>query len=1003
MLPSLLAAAALSSPSFSVANDRFVINGTMPISLRAGSIHYSRVHPELWEDRLMRLSALGLNAITTYVPWNFHESRPGTFDFTSASHDLVHFLRLAQKHNLYVLLRAGPYICGEWEFGGLPAWLLSNGTLALRTYAQPYISHVDSYWKRMFGLVQPLLFARSGPVIMVQVENEFGSYGDVSTSTADLAYMEHLVGTARAALGPTTLLYTTDGGDAAYMRRGSLPGGGILTIGDGCSNPAATWAAQRELNPPGRSPFLCGELYPGWLTHWGEEMANRSSSGAASALDGTLSIGNGTGSANLYMAHGGTSFGWWSGANGNGGASYQPDITSYDYDAPLSESGEHGFGSDRVDKYSALQAVLAKHQPRGTPPPPPELPLRPRAAFGRVWLREASDLLSSAAAMAPSAAERDAPEPPAGVEAIGCVDGGLVHVEAFLPHGVPRRRLLTLPQLQDRALLYAATSSWPLLSSSPPIYLGTLYRAEMATESIGGRTSIPIPPLPAGSRLLILIEAMGRINFSRAGMADARVGMLGGALLDGTEPLQARWTTRCLQLDSTQMQQLPWSPLSERREGSVFYRGHFSAPAAGVDTYLALPGFEKGSAWLNGFHLGRYWNTLGPQRALYVPGPLVRQGRNEIVVLELHNASSSATVELGDRPVWSADRTTASHRPPASAAPTNAPASFPPTGTSWQRVSGAGGEGAVLIASAPWEGVTEGHPCVVEPQVLWIASERHYRMYYRGGWSVGAIGVAISNDGLAWSKRADPVLTLNSSRSGAMQPWVVVPSELGSYREWRLFTSAWDLVSKSSRTHIASSHDGKAWVLEPLAHVPLPAKSEGRATLFGNRVVWRERHDASGVSWWMLQEVGIPDPWAIYLYTSADGLKWTSANGGAPLRDLQRHAGGAYGGPSIANVDGIPSAKSPADGRYHVWYHAASAAGNLPTDIYHASADALEGPWSVHPAGPVLEHRGSGFEYDQVADPSPVLLTGSQHAMLFYDGDNNVNASCSIGAAIAQS
>ena len=566
--------------------------------------------------------------------------------------------------------------------------------------------------------------------------------------------------------------------------------------------------------------------------------------------------------------------------------------------------------------------------------------------------------------------------------------------------------MLTLPRLQDRALVYAATSSMPPVSFSPPKYLGTVYRAaevdmEVDMESLGGRRSIAIPPLPVGSRLLIVIESLGRINFSRAGMADARVGMLGGALLDGDEPLTARWTTRCLPLDSTQMQRLRWSPLSEQREGSAFYRGYFSAPATGIDTYLTLPGFEKGSAWLNGFHIGRYWNTLGPQRALYVPGPLVRQGSNEIVVLELHNASSSATVELGDRPVWSAGRAAVSHLPSTSAARTDAPASFPPTDASWVRVGGAGGKGPVLTAGASWEGVTEGHPCVVEPQVLWVASERQWRMYYRGGWDVGAIGLATSNDGLVWSKQADPVFTLNGSRSGAMQPWVVVPSELGGDTEWRLFTSAWDLVSKSSRTHIASSHDGKAWMLEPSAHIPLPTESNGHATLFGNRVVWRERHNASGASWRMLQEVGIPDPWAIYLYTSADGLKWTSANGGAPLRDLQRHAGGAYGGPSIANVDGIPTAKSPVDGRYHVWYHAASAAGNLPTNIYHASANALEGPWSVRPMGPVLEHTGSGFEYDQVADPSPVLRVGSQHAMLFYDGDNNVNASCSIGAAIA--
>jgi beta-galactosidase len=670
-------------PSFGVANDRFVINGTQPVSLRAGSIHYSRVHPELWDDRLSRLRALGLNAVTTYVPWNFHEAEPGAFDFSSPARDLPRFLRLAQRHRLHVLLRAGPYMCGEWDFGGLPSWLLSNGTLKLRTHAEPYLSHVDRYWRRLLAVARPLLFEHGGPVAMVQVENEYGSYGDVSLHSSDEAYMRHLVSLARESLGPNVLLFTTDGGSADYMRRGSLPGDAVLTVGDGCSDPASTWAAQKGFNPPGASPFLCAELYPGWLTHWGEPMANTSAASAASSLDAVLSAAGGSGSASLYMAHGGTSFGWWAGANGAGGASYQPDITSYDYDAPLSEGGEHGFGSDGMDKYEAIAAVLRAHRPAHESPPPPEPPLRPRAALGTVSMDSTARLLEMAETIAPEAALSGSKTPPAGVETIGCYGGGFVLLEATLSEGLERGGLLTLPKVQDRALVFAArpppadakrregsgvgegfgeattTGGGAGVAvghkanhdakEDDPTYLGTISR----TDKAGGGVSLP--PLGSGARLLLLLELMGRINFSH-GMDDARFGLLGGVLVGGSPlaPDKASWSARCMPMSEEQLQRLRWSPLIPRRDGPAFYRGTFSSSAAGVDTFLELPGFTKGAAWVNGFHLGRYWNPRGPQLTLYVPGPVVRAGNgtNELVVLELHNASKNASVELRGEPVW---------------------------------------------------------------------------------------------------------------------------------------------------------------------------------------------------------------------------------------------------------------------------------------------------------------------------------------------------------------
>lgn len=574
------------------------------------------------------------------MPWNFHEASPGAYDFSTPWRDLSRFLSLAQQKDLYVIMRAGPYMCGEWEYGGFPAWLLSNGTLTLRTYAEPYVTHATRYWRKLLGsIIKPLLFENGGPIIMTQVENEYGSYGDVSSSASDKRYIEHLVQTARDALGPNALLFTTDGGNAGYMRRGSLPGDAVLTVGDGCSDPAATWAAQKQFNPPGRSPFICAELYPGWLTHWGDQkMANTSSAAAAANLDASLSAANGTGSASLYMAHGGTSFGWWAGANGGGGSSYQPDITSYDYDAPLSEGGEHGFGSDGVDKFAALAAVLRKHTPASEPLPPPEPPLRRRVAFGHVAMHQSAAFLSNAMRMAPTAAASAQPEPPTGVESLGCYGGGFAHIEAALTTAVAAGTL-TLPRVQDRALVFSRASA-----AAPLMYHGAVYRTD-------AHAHLPLPALPAGATLTILLELLGRINFSH-GMDDDRFGLLGGALLDGTA-LAATFTTRCLPLTAPQLAAIEWTPIGANRDGPRFYRGTFSADTAGVDTYLTLPGWAKGAAWVNGFHLGRYWNEQGPQKALYVPGPVIKAGEgNEVLVLELHNASANATVELVDRAVW---------------------------------------------------------------------------------------------------------------------------------------------------------------------------------------------------------------------------------------------------------------------------------------------------------------------------------------------------------------
>ena len=290
------AATASADPTFVIENDTFVRNGD-PVQLMSGSIHYSRVPPEYWNDRLQRLRAMGLNSIQTYVPWNWHEVDQGQFDFSSPGRNLTDFILTAQSAGLDVILRAGPYMCGEWEFGGLPAWLTENGTIPLRTYAQPYVDFVQRYWEDgLLPQIKPLLFENGGPIIMVQVENEYGSYGDVSSNPADAQYLQFLIDTARNSLGNDTILFTTDGGDTSFMSRGTFKGDSVYSVGDGCGNPQTCIDAQHEYNAPGKSPFFCSECYTGWLTHWGEAGANTSSS--APHVDQILAL---NGSVSLYM------------------------------------------------------------------------------------------------------------------------------------------------------------------------------------------------------------------------------------------------------------------------------------------------------------------------------------------------------------------------------------------------------------------------------------------------------------------------------------------------------------------------------------------------------------------------------------------------------------------------------------------------------------------------------------------------------------------------------
>lgn len=400
------------------------------------------------------------------------------------------------------------------------------------------------------------------------------------------------------------------------MQRGSLPGSSVLTTGDG------HWAcaAQTAFNPAGLNPCMNSEDYSGWLTHWGERMANTSASdfGIASALRSGNSF-------NLYMAHGGTNFGWFSGANG-GDKKFQPHITSYDYGAPVGESGAHGYGKDGRDKFSVLREALSPWAPStGFPPEPPPLP---RKAYGLVKLTQMAPMLAveSLRQLAPSGPHLVSA--PVSMESLG-QNYGFIYYEATALKSASNLTIAGYPR--DRAQIFVDGD-----------YNGAVYRPTAAPLLL--RT-----PVRAGSEVSLLVENMGRLNFGRA-MTDPK-GITTPVLLNGEEEALADWRAWCLPLDYAQIAALPRVNTSEcsSANGPVFYFGELRIDGAACDTYVRPENFTKGIVWVNGFNLGRFWEPEGPQHSLYVPAPYLRSGRNTITILELEQGRADCTIEFDDR------------------------------------------------------------------------------------------------------------------------------------------------------------------------------------------------------------------------------------------------------------------------------------------------------------------------------------------------------------------
>lgn len=565
--------------TFAIGDKDFLLNGE-PFRILSGAIHYFRVHPDQWEDRIHKARLMGLNTIETYVPWNEHSPAPGAF-LTEGGLDMGRFLDVVQAAGMRAIVRPGPYICAEWDNGGLPAWLFTDPTIGIRSSEPGYLAAVDAYLRHLLPIVVERQVTRGGPVILLQIENEYGAYGN------DKTYLQHLVDVAKRA-GVDVPLFTCDQPFGTMIEDGSLPV--LHKTGTFGSRAVERLAFLRERQTNG--PLMCAEFWNGWFDNWGTHHHTTDAAASAAELDALLSAGA---SVNIYMFHGGTNFGFTNGANDKG--IYEPTITSYDYDAPLGEDGHP------TDKYFAFREVIARHFPV-----PEEVPAhRADAPESVVTLTSSVPLLAALDAL--PGYEAVAGSVPAS-DTTGQFRGFHLY-ERHMPDG----GVLTFAEVRDRAQFF--------LDGFP---LGTLSR------ELGERAVF----LPKGGLLQILVEDQGRVNYGpRIGEAK---GLMAPALLNSVELLD--WKIRPMDISS--LDGFRAAALELLGNGGVagptVSFGSFRADGPG-DRFLLLDGWTKGNAFINGFNLGRYWSR-GPQRTLYVPGPLIREGDNDIAILELQGSST---------------------------------------------------------------------------------------------------------------------------------------------------------------------------------------------------------------------------------------------------------------------------------------------------------------------------------------------------------------------------
>lgn len=551
-----------------------------PFVIRSGEMHYPRVPREHWRERFRMAKAMGLNAITTYVFWNLHEKTQGKFDF-SGNLDIAEYARIAQEEGLFLIVRPGPYICTEWDFGGFPGWLLREKDMKVRTRDPKFLSAAARYMKEVGKQLAPHQITNGGNIILVQVENEYGSFG------GDHEYM-NAVKRSIVDAGFTVPLFTSDGPGENFLQRGTLPDvAAVINMGT-VDDPAAQWANFARFRQ--NVPRMVGEYWIGWFDHWGEKHHTATIESVTRGIDYFLKNNI---SFNIYMFHGGWSFGYMAGANYSDTVPYQPDTSDYDYDSPLDAGGRP------TPKFYAIRELIKRYFPDEKIP---EVVDRTKfIELPKTSLKDTASLEDAVRLVNPIASERPLP-----MESVGQNFGFILY----------RKRLdrvingkIEFNEQRDYSHVFVNGK-----------FVGKLdRRLNEQSITINAKT---------GDTLDVLVENMGRINYGERLMYD-RKGITESVHFGSDE------------LKGWQIYRLPFDDLSRLRfstkqiERPVFFRGSFSLKSVG-DTFLDMRKWGKGHVWVNGHHLGRFWN-IGPQQSLYLPAGWLKKGRNTIVILDLEN------------------------------------------------------------------------------------------------------------------------------------------------------------------------------------------------------------------------------------------------------------------------------------------------------------------------------------------------------------------------------
>ena len=575
--------------TFTTGNKTFLLNGK-PFVVKAAEVHYPRIPRPYWEHRIQMCKALGMNTVCIYVFWNIHEQKEGQFDFTG-NNDVAEFCRIAQKNGMYVIVRPGPYVCAEWEMGGLPWWLLKKKDIKLRERDPYFMERVKIFEQKVGEQLAPLTIQNGGPIIMIQVENEYGSYGE------DKPYVSEIRDCLRSIYGKELSLFQCDW-SSNFEKNGLDDLTWTMNFGTG-ANINDQFRRLGELRP--NAPQMCSEFWSGWFDKWGARHETRPAKDMVEGMDEMLSKGI---SFSLYMTHGGTSFGHWAGANSPG---FAPDVTSYDYDAPINEYGH------ATPKFWELRKMMAKYNEGKKLPAVPKAPM-PIITIPKFELKTFAELL-----LAPGKEERGALKTFEEMD----MGWGMMLYSTTLPD-IPTQSVLTA-EMHDFAQVFIDGE-----------YIGKVDRVK-------NEKSLTLPPVKKGQKLLILVEGMGRINFGRA-IKDFK-GIVGDVTISAeVDNNEVTWKPRewwqCATDDSYEtavntLRLTANSNINKATEKSKrgYYRGYFNLKKVG-DTFLNFETWGKGQVWVNGHAMGRIW-SIGPQQTLYVPGCWLKKGKNEIIVLDI--------------------------------------------------------------------------------------------------------------------------------------------------------------------------------------------------------------------------------------------------------------------------------------------------------------------------------------------------------------------------------